>query len=83
MSQVTCYGGGPRLAGDGSEFDALGKVRQVCDVGGEGVGSGGDALVGLQVQPFLRVGAVKVHYQKKLGILEKEVFGEIVHRVSP
>ena len=46
------------------------------------MGSGGDALVGLKVQPLPGVGAKKVNYQKKLRIFEEQIRREIVHRVS-
>ena len=34
---------------DGSGQDGFGEVRQVCDIGGEGVWSGCDTLVGQHV----------------------------------
>ena len=54
--------GGEHVLGDGSGQDGFGEVRQICYLGGKGVGSGGDALVGLEVQPLPGVEAKKVNY---------------------
>ena len=47
--EIGQYAGGKHGAGDGSGLDGFCKVCQICHLGGKGVGSGGDALVGLKV----------------------------------
>ena len=46
---------------DGAGLDGIGQLGEVRHFGGKGVGSGSDALVGLEVQPFLGIGPVEVN----------------------
>ena len=43
------------------------------------MGSGGDALVGSEVKPFLRVGAVKAYLQVEFRMVNEEGARESVH----
>ena len=43
---------------------------------------GGDALVGQQMEPFLRVGSEESDLQVELGVVEKEVCGEWIHALT-
>ena len=66
---------GEHALGDGSGFHGIGREGVSGYLGGKGVGSGGDSLVGLEVQPLLRCQGERSELREKVPEFSRNKFG--------